>query len=165
MKKQLVILTCSILLISFTWTYGQSKIELSGGIGFLDFANVGIKYSINKNINIGVNVGFFDPIEGPTFKLLSMELCVYSHFGEKYSNSGQKLWYAKNGLTWFQPYPNEKYLYYSPRVGRKFYLTENFGINIDAGIYFKLWTSLNEGMLSIDPPILPGLGVSFFVKL
>jgi len=162
MLKWVIILLLSTLFLSVNNISGQSKIEVTGGIGFLDFINVGIKYGTKTSI--GINIGIFDLTEY-RLRVLTVEPCIYSHFGGKSPSSEQKLWYLKNGLTWllpYNPYHNEIYLYYSPRIGRKLYITEGFGISIDAGIYIELWTNI-QGDSWV--PIVPGLGITFFYKL
>jgi hypothetical protein len=113
MLKRAIIFLLSTLFLSVNTISGQSKIEVTGGIGFLDFINVGIKYGTNTCI--GINIGIFDLPER-SLKVLTVEPCIYSHFGGESPGSEQKLWYLKNGLTWLLPYPNERYLYYSPRI-------------------------------------------------
>ena len=159
--------TISIILLIITLLFssggqmsGQGKATISGGIGFPDLINIGLKYRVLNQANIGLNIGFF-PSNKNTYSfvswgtLLSFAGDFYYHFAGSSEFSEMRPWYGRIGLNYIKDihYSSNSFLTPYLRIGRDFYLNKNDGISIDLGV---------GKVLTLEHLFVPALGISYF---
>jgi len=92
------------LLSSGNQLFGQEKINMSLGIGFPEFINVGIRYQL-KQTQLGFGFGYM-PIIGKIIleetdnKMISILSDFYYHFGGYSEMSKRRPWYLRSGLIY-----------------------------------------------------------------
>jgi hypothetical protein len=165
MKNKVKIISIILLIITLLFSSGgqmsgQGKATISAGIGFPDLINIGLKYRVLNQANIGLNIGFF-PSNYNTFgfvswgTLLSFAGDFYYHFAGSSKFSEMRPWYGRIGLDYIKDinYSSNSILTPYLRIGRDLYLNQNDGISIDLGV---------GKVLSLEHSIVPALGISYF---
>ncbi len=145
---------------------GQSNLGITAGFGFPDFINAGVMYQIGQ-AQVGVAAGFM-PVEGESVTSASFNITV--HLAGYSSLTEIKPWYGRLGLSYMQDKKkdvfNDKFVFIDFRGGRELNISENFGVSIDAGLMFKVYSDVEETDLSrlIDKLItgFPSAGIRFF---
>jgi len=144
----LVILVTICACISTARLSGQGNLNITAGFGFPDLLNAGIWYQIDQT-QIGVAVGFI-PLEGES--MTSALFDVYYHFAGSSELSTRKPWYGRLGLAYLHDKDegtfNDKFVFIGLRVGREFNLSQHFGISLDAGLMYKLYSDVQANDLS-----------------
>jgi hypothetical protein len=137
---------------------GQGNLKISAGIGFPELANIGIKYKVFDQTQIGLCIGYGTVFE---VRLRSFSGDLYYHFGGLSKYSDLRLWYGRIGLNYFvnRDYRKENYLISYLRIGRDFNLFKNFGINLDAGLGWVFHYSIKDVS---DPSLnwIPAMSIS-----
>jgi len=138
----LVIMVIVCTFINAARLSGQSNINITAGFGFPDLVNAGIRYQIGQ-AQIGVAAGFM-PVEGESVTSASLDL--YYHFIGSSELSTRRPWYGRLGLAYLHDKKegvfNDKFVFIGLRVGREFNISQNFGISLDAGIMYKLYSDV-----------------------
>ncbi len=165
------LMLCSIFLICCTHpSMGQEKVNISAGIGSPELLNVGLRFQFDQ-AQIGLSLGSM-PVKDES--MVSFAGDVYYHFAGSSVLSNRRPWYGRGGLTWLRYETNtliDKHLYLNARVGRDLNISEKFGVNIDAGLSFELYSERTRkeppGIWSfqLDFPVLPSLGIGFFYRM
>jgi len=145
----------AVLILSVNQAFPQSKFEISGGFGFPDVLNLGIKYGNKFRVGIHQSIWYPDGYGGPT------SIVIYYHFGGKSKFSERPPWYCFGGLGYYWGYEDND-VYFYPRIGRSFNFSKKSGINLDGGAFFPINNELREFM---DSPIYPSGSISFFIRL
>lgn len=147
----------------------QNSINIKAGLGIPEWANItaGIQA---ENFQMSMGAGFL-PI--PDDQLFALHGDIYLHmFGDK-TTLGFYPWYLRSGLTFMkESTPNwiDRYTYLDFRLGKTFYLSDNFNIEADAGIGVELSyqrEEINPGSSSllIHFPVVPEIGVRIVYRL
>ena len=146
MKNKMKTLSYILLLIVFLFSpgrkmFGQDKVNLSLGVGFLEHINIGIKYQILDQAKIGLNFGWFPETDANGW-LLSIQGNFYYHLFGTSKFSDIHPWYARLGLNYlrddFRGLESVNWWYSHLRFGRDFYFGKKIGISMDAGLYYHL---------------------------
>ena len=169
MKRKLLPLK-KIATLSFTFglilnLVAQKEINLTAGVGFPEFLNIGIKGQLNQ-IALGISVGTI-PVSEVDEKILSVCGDLFYHFGKIPELSQRRVWYGRIGMNYLSDKINERkdrYTYLNLRVGRDLNLSEKFGFKIDGGILILIAKTISEHTW-IDFPIIPSIGLNFFLRL
>src|SRR6478735_1147570 len=114
-------------------SFGQEKVNISAGVGFAEFLNVGVRYQL-KQAQIGISLGSLPRKEG---SLISVSGDYYGHFAGSSKLSNRRPWYGRAGLNYIRDEDsthNDKYVYLNFRFGRDINISKKLGIQIDAGI-------------------------------
>jgi hypothetical protein len=156
----IILLIITLLFSSGVQMYGQGKATISAGIGYPDLINIGLKYRVLNQANIGLNIGFF-PSNNNTSgfvswgTLLSFAGDFYYHFAGSSKFSEMRPWYGRIGLNYIKDinYSSNSILTPYLRIGRDLYLNKNDGISIELGV----GKVLIHGSLFV-----PVLGISYF---
>ena len=64
--------------------FGQKKALISGGIGFAEMINIGVKYQVSQQSQIGLSIGMWPPSDDWLFNwnsLISISGDFYYHIG------------------------------------------------------------------------------------
>jgi hypothetical protein len=142
------------------------KALFSLGFGFFDLLNLGFGVT-NNNYQFGLKVGTIPAVEE---KVFSFSLDFYYHFGGYSEKAGMNAWFVRAGIQYYSDTGDtyyEKLTYLNTRIGRKFFFSEKFGFEIDAGMMVALAESeYHEGwqLLDFDMTFFPGLGIGFFYR-
>jgi hypothetical protein len=169
MKRKLLPLK-KIVTLSFTFglilnLVAQKEINLTAGVGFPEFLNIGIKGQL-KQIALGISVGTVPVLEVDE-KILSVCGDLFYHYGKIPELSQRRVWYGRVGMNYLSDKISERkdrYTYLNLRVGRDLNLSEKFGFQIDGGILILLAKKISEHTW-IDFPIIPSIGLNFFLRL
>lgn len=148
--------------------YAQERVNLTGGIGIPELINVGLRYQLDEQSQLGLSVG-------TDLIMLALSGDVFYHFAGSSDYSWRRPWYGRAGLAYWRndnEFSTETWLWFSPRVGRDFNISGRWGISVDAGVAFRLQNEevikkpgTNPFNIDIDLPIVPGLGVAVFFRL
>jgi len=167
MKNKMKTLSRIILLIAFLFNsggkiFGQDKVNLSLGIGWTEVINLGIKYQILNQAQIGLNFGWYPETEANGW-LLSIQGNFYYHFFGKSKFSDLHPWYGRIGLNYlrddFWGSGSVNWWYSHLRFGRDIYFSNKLGISLDAGLYYHLNPDIT-GNLKFGP----SMGACFFYR-
>lgn len=151
---------------------GQEKLSLSGGIGFPELINCGIRFQIRQTqleISIGIMPG--SSFEGEKYEdnnTVSVSTDIYYHF-EGLSRFSERLpWYLRSGFIYCDAAAGNNLLWFNCRAGREINLSGKFGLSIDAGIILELFNEekRTDPQLYSDTPtfLLPGIGIGVFYR-
>jgi hypothetical protein len=166
MKNKMKTISIVLLIIALSFSsggqmFGQEETTISAGIGYPDLLNIGLKFRVLNQANIGLNIGFF-PSNNNTSSmvywgtLLSFAGDFYYHFAGSSEYSEMRPWYGRIGINYMKDmdYPSNNALIPYLRIGRDFYLNKNDGISIDLGL----------GKVPIHEHLLfgPALGICYF---
>lgn len=117
--------------------------EVVSGIGFPDVVHVGVNMDVSPKSFLGINLGYI-PSEGKTVQF------TFEHktnFRYSKSLTGRPTWYFGERLTYFYENNDTKVwrtLYLTPAIGRHLNVTARFGLNVDAGIFIRVWGKESE---------------------
>jgi hypothetical protein len=146
----------------------HSKFDISAGIGFPELMNIGIKYQVFDQLQIGLSIGgiYFPGIGAVTFSG-----DIYYHFGGLSKFSEIQPWYGRIGITSYGVADDGEYMWFSYlRIGHELYFSGNFGISLDAGIglafdkYVESYTSSNTPIFKSTISFVRVIGVSLFYR-
>lgn len=157
-----ILLVLTLLLSPGRQILGQKKVNITAGVGYIELLNIGMRYQINQS-QIGLSIGAWPfSIYWSDYKnSMSLSGDYYYHFGDSSEFSDLNLWYGRIGLNYFRIYWDsgiENNLDLHLRIGRDFYLSRKFGVNLDAGVGFFI---VNE---SENNSLLPSLGGGIFYR-
>lgn len=160
------------IVVTLFFTFGlvlnlvaQKEIDLTAGVGLPEFLNVGIKGQL-KQIALGISVGTVPVLEVDE-KILSVCCDFFYHFGKVPELSQRRIWHGRVGMNYLSDKINERedrYTYLNLRIGRDLNLSQKFGFQIDGGILILLTNKISEHTW-IDFPIIPSIGLNFFLRL
>ena len=146
----------------------HGKFDISAGIGFPELMNIGIKYQVFGQLQIGLSIGgiFLPGIGAVTFSG-----DIYYHFGGLSKFSDMHPWYGRIGITSYGVADDGEYTWFSYlRIGHELYFSRNSGISLDAGIGLG-FDKYVEGYISKNIPIFKStisfirvIGVSLFYR-
>ena len=155
-----------VFLLLFTRGYSQEKFNISLGIGFVEFFNVGTRYQIDQ-VQLGVNVGAW-----PNSELYSYSGDFRFHFGDTSQFTNLKCWFMLFGINSVQNKASNRNSithFFKTKIGRDINISKNAGINLSAGILFPLTNNDKDspgepdgGGVSVS--ILPSIGFEFFIR-
>lgn len=148
--------------------YAQERFNLTAGFGVPELINIGLKYQLDEQSQLGLTAG-------TEFNMIALSGDLYFHFAGSSKFSYRRPWYGRAGLTYWRnddEFATETWLWLSPRIGRDLNISERWGIAIDAGVAFRLQNEevikkpqSNPFNIDIDFPILPALGIAIFYRL
>lgn len=153
MKKKVRFSCYAVTLVAFTFlnvsvVSGQGNVSITAGFGFPDLLNAGIRYQIGR-AQIGISAGFM-PVAGES--VTSALFDVHYHFAGSSALSARQPWYGRLGLSYLHDKKegsfDEKFVFVGIRAGREFNISEHFGIAIDAGLMYKLYSDVEENDLA-----------------
>ena len=174
MKNRFIAYVVSIILFSLCFgdeVAEQDGINISGGFGFPEVLNVGLRIQSGQ-VQLGISIGSI-PIEGEW--PLSVSGDLYVHFGGQSEFSIQRLWYGRIGIDYLRTesdYVLTKHLLLNLRLGKTVNISRKIGINADLGAVIQLtheeirkkppsgWFNF-----SFDFPILPSGGIGLFYRI
>jgi len=119
--------------------FGQGKFSVSGGFSLPELINGGILYQI-KQSQVGLNIGFYPKY---SYKYIPLTANYYYHFAGSSKFSTLRPWYGKSGLMYLvdeDQYILDKSLYFPLLVGRNFNMSNHFGLNLEIGLAFLLYS-------------------------
>lgn len=165
------------LFINTYQLFGQKKLAVSGGVGFPESLNVGMRYQF-KQSKIGFSAGTFPCPEAGIYKwkwesLISLSGDLYYHFAGSSGFSDTRPWYGRIGLNCVR-FDKVSYIQYKLqtylRIGRDFNLSGGFGISVDVGpgFHFYDWFKPNGESKDIGDffgiKAIPTFGVCLFYR-
>lgn len=143
----------------------NGKFDISVGIGLPELINIGIKYQVFDQVQIGLSTGLF------YYLGISFSGDIYYHFGGLSKFSEIHPGYGRIGITsYYGEEGGDLQLFSYLRIGREFYLSRNFGISLDAGLSLSYYKYNNGYNYHNDPiwestiGIIPTAGVSLFFR-
>jgi hypothetical protein len=96
------------------------------------------------------------------------------HFGKFHENSRLPMFYLSQKATYLNDIKKDatsNIFYFTPSVGKSFYGSGSFGVNIDAGINFRLYQTqvsdlaVDEVVLEQFPAVFPAIRFQFFFNM
>ena len=96
------------------------------------------------------------------------------HFGKKAANSKLPVYYFTQKVTYLNDIKQDvtaNIFYFTPSIGKSFYGGGPFGVNIDAGLNFKVHQSqvsdltVDERVVERFPAVFPAIRFQFFFNL
>jgi hypothetical protein len=150
--------------------YAQNLFDASAGIGVLELLNAGVRYQLNRDIQIGLKLGTFPTSDE---SIISISGNVYYHFAGSSKLSNQPPWYGKIGINYLKGESDkilEKYLFFDLLLGRDINLTKRLGIKIDVGCGFQVIKKFEQKIHSdlnfnFDIPFIPCMGIEVFGRI
>jgi hypothetical protein len=142
--------------------FGQEKVNISAGIGFIELINIGVRYQVTQS-EIGASIGWWPPYNGDMVgwgNMISLSGNYYYHFMGSNKYSDLRPWYGKVGLNCVWESGDEiDLLPIYLRIGRDIYFDQNSGISIDAGLGYDL-----DSEIGGTDPLLPVFGISLLYR-
>jgi len=162
-RRLLFIYVLSIIILqsSINQLFGQEKVNITAGAGFLEALNLGVRFQ-HKQTQFGFSLGTF-PIEDESFFSVSSDF--FYHFGGLSDLSERRPWYSRAGLNYSRDEKSafvDKLLYLNLRFGRDLNISRRIGIAIDAGIGIRILSDIESGW---DFPVMPNFGLVLFYRL
>ena len=170
MEINLKLLPCIPILISLVFISGglgfaQEKTNISAGAGFTETLNLGVRFQVPNQSQIGVSIGSWPAPEENWLidweSWLSLSGDYYYHFGDTTRFSVLFPWYIRTGVVYIRIVDEEfkdNNLEYHLRTGRDIYFSRNVGISLDAGIALFV---INESGFTT---LLPAFGIGLFAR-
>jgi hypothetical protein len=149
------------------------KFEVDLGLGFPDLLHLGMKYQLTKLSTIGMSYGTI-LIANKSRHTSAVTLEHAYHFGKHSEDSKLPVYYFTQKVTYLNDIKKDitaNIFYFTPSVGKSFYGGGPFGINIDAGLNFKVYQSqetdlITEGRVFEQfPSVFPAIRFQFFFNL
>ncbi len=149
------------------------KFEMDLGLGFPDLLHVGMKYKFTKLSTIGMSYGTV-LIANNSRRTSAVTLEHAYHFGKYNENSRLPVFYFTQKATYLNDIKKDvtsNIFYFTPSVGKSFYGGGPFGVNIDAGINFRVYqtqiTDLAADELVFEqfPAVFPAIRFQFFFNM
>jgi hypothetical protein len=169
----------SLMIVMLFWhcqisLYSQSKLEASLGGGIPELFNIKIRYG--QNFQVAASVGYYAMNWfGSTVYDWSYTIeCLY-HFSGVSKHVDLHTWYISGALGFYDfelmtafgmAYDNFD-IGFNPRVGKTFYFSEMFGVNLDLGIFIPLSKIPEDEEFLTDPikyALLPSGSFGFFIR-
>ncbi|MBN2481712.1 MAG: hypothetical protein JXB19_08235 [Bacteroidales bacterium] len=142
--------------------FSQSRFEIAGGLGLPEALAVKIKYGRTLQVGVSQGIWFLNLLGSPAELINAPTFAeIYYHFSGKPKFNEPLPWYVYGGFGYRF---GEDYVIFCPRIGRSFYDSEKFGVNIDAGLFFFLKRSSAE-IQKQDFMIWLSGSISFFIRL
>lgn len=167
-----ILFTLSFCLI-INLTQAQKKdFHVAVGSGFPDLMHIGINWPISKINRVGLYLGNrFYPSRKPS---LSLDHKVAISKNKK--NASWSTWFLGQRFTYTHLYQrNSKWqiVYFTPTLGKEFYLNKSLGFNLDAGVFLWLWkkeTKLNRNPCLCEEntkeyDVLPSARLQLFYRI
>lgn len=139
-------------------TFAQDKFNISGGFGFPDLANIGVRFQVKQDtLQLGISVGI-----GQEIQVISGD--VFYHFGGYSKLSNRRPWYLKGGVNIIHE-THEEFsdwgLLFNLRLGRDINLSKKVGLNLEAGLGYSPFVD----MLMEETRVIPSFGLYFFYRI
>lgn len=145
--------------------FGQKRTNISAGVGFAETLNIGIRYQVGEQSQIGLSIGTWPSSDDWFFNwnsLISLSGDFYFHFGGPSKFAEISPWYVRMGLVYIRvagdDYIDDN-LESHLRFGRDFYFSEDVGISLDAGV--GAFLKNESGFTSVLPVFGTGLFFRF----
>lgn len=165
MKPVIYILFILSLLVSTSRQLAAQKKEIiSFGVGFAETINLGFRFQVKQQSQIGISIGTWPSPDDWLFdwkSLISLSGDYYYHFGGKSRFSELAPWYFRTGMDYIRiAYESNvsDNLETHVRIGRDINFSEDVGIWLDAGLSVFLLNE--EGFTSF----LPAYGIGLYVR-
>lgn len=162
MKHSITLIT---VLASLTLnTYAQKEVikktRIVLGLSAPELLHAGISYRIANNNQVGISLGA-GPSFGTIWPTINLEHRLY--FGKNSDKTNQKIWFFRQGTTFFPSgEPSQKFSL-NLTVGKdiNFKNVKN-GITIDAGVFYLPNSSLSSIILVRSLNLWPALRFEFY---
>jgi len=152
----------------------KSNFELDFGLGYLDLLHVGMKYELIPQSKIGMSYGSLFATKNNQRRIHAIALEHEYHFGQKLLKTSRPLLYFSQKLTYLTD-TDETYdlsaLFVTPSIGKRFYSDGPFGINIDAGLMFRIFQERSSFLTDERsqqpnyPAVFPAIRFQFFFQI
>jgi hypothetical protein len=161
----------SILAQSYRFS---ERMEFDMGLGYPDLLHLGMKYQLSKLSNIGMSYGSLIPTRNGNRHTQALTLEHEFHFGKQVSRKRMPPFYFSQKVTYIMDATelvNSNVLYFTPSIGKSFYSDGPFGLNIDAGLNFKLANRYqmilpgDEREYKTFATVFPAVRLQFFFKI
>ena len=160
----------SLFVICFgSQSFGQERLNLSAGIGFPEYLNLGARYQL-KQSQIAIGYGFTTSSDNGSYSLTG-EYFLHLHGTSDFSK--RRPWYARTGVTYMHDESEffiRNVVWLSSRLGREFNVSKKLGMQIDLGamymLYFDSKTKKPGGGWDLVNilPIWPSFGLGVFYR-
>ncbi|MCF8240124.1 MAG: hypothetical protein K9J16_01965 [Melioribacteraceae bacterium] len=158
-----------ILLVYSNIIFAQEKVNISTGIGFPEYLNVGIHYQLSQ-IQLSIKYGAWP---GKNTKAITSDIRL--HLGAASELSTRRNWFILLGFNYWRNVNEikiEEYTFISIRFGRDFNISRKFGISFSIGILENIGqnevykVSIDDGLHGgVDLSLLPGIGLELFYRI
>lgn len=160
-----LIMVFTLLFISGLNLSGQKKVNISGGFGFAETFNIGMRYQVGNQSQTGFSIGIWPSIEDSWLydwdSLISLSVDFYYHVGGTGKFTEMSPWYFRTGLDYIRINGeswDDNNLESHLRFGKDFFFSEKIGFSLDAGIGVFL---INESEFD---SVFPAFGAGLFVR-
>ncbi|WP_157638188.1 hypothetical protein [Flexithrix dorotheae] len=177
-KYNLFLIFTLLILGTSGIVYGQGhqngkNFEVDLGLGFPDLLHLGMKYQFTNLSKIGMSYGSLIATS-KTRNTYAVTLEHEYHFGKLTEKSTLPPYYFTQKITYLRDFNKEAsstVFYLTPSIGKVFFSEGPFGINLDAGLNFKLHQNKTINSPSKDnvsnnyPAVFPAIRFQFFFML
>jgi hypothetical protein len=155
-------------------SFAQGRFTISTGLAVTEGLNVGLRYGWNQS-QVGVTVGtfpFYEVIANPSNGETVVAASFYHHIYGEPRRGDRKPWFYKTGLSYMHAKETDvvfRKLTLNFLVGKEFYITDRFGLQICAGVAFMARSVYEDDgevyEYTEDDPWHPAGEISFFYHL
>ncbi|MBX2841639.1 MAG: hypothetical protein KTR26_07690 [Flammeovirgaceae bacterium] len=177
-KRILPIFFTMIILATSGILYGQGQkkegnLEIDLGLGFPDLLHLGMKYQFTNLSKIGMSYGSLIATN-KNRNTYAVTLEHEYHFGKNVNNIKLPPYYFTQKITYLRDFNKEAsstVFYLTPSLGKVFFSEGPFGINLDAGLNFRLHQNKTieapskENISNNYPAVFPAIRFQFFFML
>jgi hypothetical protein len=136
----------------------EKRLIVVGGIGFPDWAHLGLNYSLGHHFTVGSSLGR---------SVVNGEVAL--QFGRKSLYVDRPVFYWSQRLNYYST--KNRSAFFTSGIGKNLYIEKNFGINIDAGITTQIYYKEDKASCAPEcdgrglPGIFPSARLQFFFKV
>ena len=159
-------MTTTILFVSFSLNvYSQNekadKTKMVIGVSAPELLHAGATYRITNSSLIGGSLGI-GPSLGTTWTSVSLEHRLY--LGKNSAKTNQKIWFFRQGTTFFPKARSPQKLTLNLTVGKDFAFKKiKNGITIDAGVFYLPESERSSVILIRSLNLWPALRFQFYL--
>ncbi len=136
----------------------EKRLGIIGGIGYPDWAHLGLNYSLADHFTLGATLGR---------SVFNGEIAF--QFGRKSLYVDRPVFYWSQRLNYNST--KNRSAFFTSGLGKNLYIEKNFGINIDAGITTQIYFKEDQSNCAPEcdgrglPGIFPSARLQFFFKV
>lgn len=150
--------------------FSNQILRVAVGIGIPELPSVSLR-AILGNTEIGVTAGKLTDHKDDA---VSYSADVYQYFRNHKTKQTDIIWYGRIGINYFKNETKSsinEYIYFNPRLGLEIKMNQNFGFEVDGGVFYQLKRDEKEKNpsesdfdLDLNFRVLPSLGARLYYK-
>lgn len=147
---------------SFAQQEKSSKTRFVAGLSGPELLHAGVTYRVANISQLGINAGV-GPSAGSLWTSISLEHRLY--FGKNTDKINQKVWFFRQGTTFFPQAGSSQQFTLNLTVGKDLiFKNSHSGLTIDAGVFYLPESESSSIILIRSLNLWPALRFEFFFK-